>query len=58
MNKFMNNLKRQAEENPMLAIAVTVTDITVMTKLMDANTAHKNSKAWAMEVQRRAMKTK
>lgn len=58
MKKFVNNLKRQAEENPMLAIAVGVTAITVVTKLLAANTEHQNAKTWAKEVDRRRMNIK
>lgn len=59
MNKqFINNLKRQAQENPMLAIAVGVAAITAVTKLLAANTEHQNSKTWAKEVDRRRMNTK
>lgn len=36
MNKFVNNLKRQAEENPIAAIAVGVAATAVASKLISA----------------------
>jgi hypothetical protein len=49
MDDFINNLKRQAEENPVLALAVAAGLITATSKLV-------NSWAWKQEVARRAMK--
>jgi hypothetical protein len=54
--KFVNNLKRQAEENPLAAIAAAGLVVTAMTKLLQANTARNNSKTWQQEVMRRSMK--
>lgn len=56
MNKFLDNLKRQAEENPVLALGVAAALITATSKLIDSTANAKNSRAWAQEVQRRAMK--
>ena len=56
MNKYVDDLKRQAEENPMAAVAVGALAITAITKLMQANTARANSRTWAREVERRSMK--
>lgn len=58
MKKFVNNLKRQAEENPMAALFIAGGVIAATAKLMDANTSRVNSKAWAKEVDRRMMNTR
>jgi hypothetical protein len=55
MKKFWNNLKTQAEEKPLAAIAVATVAVTVTAKLINANTEHMNSKTWAKEVDRRRM---
>jgi hypothetical protein len=55
-NTFLNNLQRQAEENPVLALAVAAGVITSITKLVEAGTNSRNAKAWTREVQRRAIK--
>lgn len=49
MEKFLENLKLQAEENPMLAIAAAGALAGGLSKLV-------NSLAWKQEVRRRAMK--
>jgi len=56
MNEFFDNLKRQAEENPVLALGVAAGLITAISKLIDSSGNARNSRAWAQEVQRRAMK--
>lgn len=48
MNDFFNNLKRQTEENPILALAVAAGLLTAGSKFM-------NSVAWKQEVARRVM---
>ncbi|HVI79594.1 MAG TPA: hypothetical protein VM715_15795 [Candidatus Acidoferrum sp.] len=56
MNRLLENLQRQAEENPMLALGVAAGLITAISKLIDSSANAKNSKAWAKEVNRRVMK--
>jgi len=56
MNKFLANLKREAEENPIVALGVTAALITAVSKLIDSSVDAKNAKAWQMEVARRTMK--
>jgi hypothetical protein len=56
MNDFLNNLKHQAEENPVLALAVAAGLITAISKLVDASADSRNSRAWVKEVRRRTMK--
>lgn len=53
MKKFIDNLKRQAEENPLMALAIAAAVITATTKLLDANTARSYSRTHALEVNRR-----
>lgn len=52
-NKFIDNLKNQAEENPVLALGVAAALITSISKLVAATTNNRNSRAWAQEVERR-----
>lgn len=47
--RFIDNLTRQAEENPVFALAVAGGLITAVSKLV-------NAAAWRREVARRAMK--
>lgn len=47
MDKFVDNLKHQAEENPMLALGVAAALATSISKLV-------NAAAWKKEVARRA----
>jgi hypothetical protein len=49
MDKFIHNLKEQAEENPILALGVAAALLGAASKLI-------NSAAWKQEVARRAMK--
>lgn len=56
MNDFVKNLKRQAEENPLLALAVGIGLLTAGTKLLGAGVDAKNAQAWSREVARRSMK--
>jgi hypothetical protein len=58
MDRFINNLKHEAEENPIFAIGVAAGLITAISKLMDASADTRNSRAWAKEVARRAAKDK
>lgn len=56
MDKFIDNLKTQAEENPVLALGVAAALITAVSKLIDSGATAKNSRAWQQEVARRTMK--
>lgn len=56
MEKFLENLKAQAEANPVLAMGVAAGLLTAISKLMDANTNARNAKSWSRETQRRAIK--
>lgn len=50
MNKFVNNLKRNIEENPIIAIAVAAAVITATAKLIDAAGHNAGSRAYAKQV--------
>lgn len=55
MNKAMDKIKQAWNENPLAVLAVAAVVATAAAKLMDANTARHNSRAWEMEVARRTM---
>jgi len=56
MTPFLENLKRQATENPMLAIAAGATTLAGAAKFVGAFVSARNSRVWAKEVARRTMK--
>jgi hypothetical protein len=56
MNEFVNNLKRNVQENPMLALAAGAAVITATAKLIDALVDTQNSRTYAKEVNRRVKK--
>ena len=58
MDKFLNNLKREAEENPILALGVGAALITALSKFVDARGHAKGSQAYARDVERRIQKSK
>jgi hypothetical protein len=55
-NRFLDNLKQQAEDNPVLALGVGAGLITAIAKLVDSTVSAKNARAWAKEVARRSAK--
>ena len=56
MSKFVDNLKKQAEENPLVALGIGVGLISAVSKLINSSATAANSRAWQAEVARRAMK--
>lgn len=56
MERFFENLKREAEQNPTLALGVGAAVIGSIAKLLSASSNSRNSRAWAREVARREMK--
>jgi hypothetical protein len=63
MERFLENLQRQAEENPVLALGVAAGLLTSISQLIssaakakNANANVKNSRAWEREVDRRVRK--
>lgn len=58
MNRFLDNLKRQAEENPVFALGVAAGLVTAISQLVNSGANARNSRAWQREVARRVKKTK
>jgi hypothetical protein len=56
MHPFLKNLQQQATENPMLAIAAGGATLAGAAKFIGAIVGARNSRVWAKEVSRRAMK--
>lgn len=54
MNEFLENLKREAAENPIVAMGVAAGLLTALSKLMSAATETKKARSWDREVARRA----
>ena len=53
MNRFLENLKKQAQENPVLALAAAAAVLTATSKLMQANNERSNSRTYRLETERR-----
>jgi len=58
MNDFIENLKRQASDNPVMALAVTAGLLSAASKFIDAVGHHKGSNAYAKDVARRIRESK
>lgn len=58
MDKFIDNLKREAENNPTVAIAVVAGLFTATAKLIEAHGHAKGSAAYAKDVERRVRAAK
>lgn len=56
-NRYVQNLKRYAEENPIVVVFAAAALITAGAKLMDANTQRSYAKTHAREVERRMYQT-
>lgn len=52
------NLKRQVEEQPLIAAGIAAGLLSGVAKLMNANTSRKNSNTWKREVNRRERSSK
>lgn len=57
MNKFLENLKRQAEENPMAALIVGTALLTAASKFVDASGAAVGRAAYAKQVENSVRKS-
>lgn len=55
---FLNNLQRQAEENPIMALGVAAALITSISKLVDASGHRKGSLAYAKQVEQKLKNAK
>lgn len=51
-------LKEQAEDNPLVVGGIIVAALSGVSKLMNANTARKNSNTYAREIKRREKNSK
>lgn len=56
MYPFLDNLKRQATANPMIALAAGATVLTAVTQFLGAAVNARNARSWAKEVARRSVK--
>jgi len=57
MEKFLNNLMHQAEENPIAALAVAAAVFTGLSKFIDASGHAVGSRAYAKQVNHRIRKS-
>lgn len=58
MNKFIENLKRQAEENPIGALIVTALVVTAASKFVDAAGHAAGSRAYARQIDHKIRTTR
>lgn len=58
MKQFIENLKRSAEENPLIAIGIAVAAVTAVAKLIDAAGHASGSRAFAKQVNYRVKNKK
>lgn len=56
MNEFLENLKKQAAENPIFALGVGAAFMTAASKLISAGTESRNARSWDRETKRREKK--
>ena len=58
MENFLNKLKAQVDENPLVAIGIGIAAVTAASKFIDAAGAAYGRRTWAKEVTRRAKHAK
>jgi len=58
INFDTTNLKRQIQEQPLVAAGIGAALLSGAAKLLNANTGRKNAKTWRREVKRREKNTK
>ena len=58
INFDATNLKRQVEDQPLLAAGIAAALLSGAAKLLNANTGRKNSNTWRREVKRREKNVK
>jgi hypothetical protein len=58
MEKFLTRLQNQAEENPMLALAIGAAVLTASSKFINAAGAAYGQRTWSKEVARRSKSIK
>lgn len=57
MNEFLENLKKQASDNPIVAVGVGAAFLQAASKFLNANSARANSKTYKKEIDRRVKKS-
>jgi hypothetical protein len=58
MERFLRRLQSQAEENPMIALALAAAVLTASSKFINAAGAAYGQRTWSKEVARRTKSTK
>lgn len=58
MNEFFENLKREANANPVMALVIGTAMLTAAGKFIDAAGRYKGSNAFAKDVERRVRNSK
>ena len=58
MHRFIENLRRQAEENPIMTLGIGAAVLTAVGKFIDAAGHARGSHAYAKDVNRRIKKSK
>jgi hypothetical protein len=56
MDKFLERLQEQAQENPLVAIGIGVAALTAVSKFIDAAGSAYGQRTWSKEVARRSKK--
>lgn len=56
MNEFLENLKQEAADNPVVALGVAAGLITAISQLLNASAKKSNARDWKREVRRREAK--
>lgn len=57
MNEFLENLKKQAADNPIVALGAGAMFLQAASKFLNANSARQNSKTYRKEIDRRLKKS-
>ena len=58
INFDTSNLKKQVEDQPLIAAGLGIALLSGVSKILNAHTAHKNAKTWSREVKRREKNSK
>jgi hypothetical protein len=57
LNKFIDNLTKQASEQPLVAVGIGAAFLQAASKFLNANAARNNSKTYKKEIDRRVKKS-
>lgn len=58
MNKFVSNLLKQSEDNPVLAIGAGAAAITAIAKLLDSASSVRSKNAYAKQIKNKRKKSR